>query len=132
MTQKNHRNGRHNCGNAGDISICQNCGAHPGDQPTNWKPDHDTQEAKADTGKLRPTLVPASLVPAVAAIREYGCAKYHDPENWRKVEPQRYRDALYRHWLAYLSGEEIDEESGLPHLWHLACNAAFLIELEAR
>lgn len=88
------------------------------------------QEAKADAGKPRPTLVPVSLNEAVTAVREYGCAKYHDPENWRKVEPQRYRDALYRHWLAYLKGEKLDKESGLPHLWHLACNAAFLIEME--
>ena len=88
-------------------------------------------EAKADKGKVRPTLVPPSLMFAVAAIREYGCQKYKDPENWRMVEPQRYKDALYRHWLAYLSGEEIDKESGRPHLWHLACNVAFLIELEA-
>lgn len=88
------------------------------------------QEAKADAGKPRPTLVPSSLIEAVTAIREYGCAKYHDPDNWKKVEPQRYRDALYRHWLAYLKGEERDEESGLPHLWHLACNAAFLIDME--
>ena len=88
------------------------------------------QEAKADAGKPRPTLVPVSLIRAVAEIREYGCRKYHDPENWRKVEPQRYRDALYRHWMAYLEGEEVDKESGLPHLWHLACNVAFLIEME--
>lgn len=93
-------------------------------------PMENKQEAKADAGKPRPTLVPASLVNAVAAIREYGCQKYHDPENWRKVEPQRYRDALYRHWLAYLGGEEKDEESGLPHLWHMACNLAFLIEMD--
>lgn len=86
--------------------------------------------AKADAGKPRPTLVPVSLIEAVTAIREYGCKKYHDPENWRQVEPQRYRDALYRHWLAYLRGEKTDTESGLPHLWHLACNAAFLIEME--
>lgn len=89
-----------------------------------------TQEAKADAGKIRPTLVPVSLIASVAAVREYGCRKYRDPDNWRKVEPQRYRDALFRHWLAYLRGEERDEESGLPHLWHLACNAAFLIEME--
>ena len=50
-------------------------------------------EAKADSGKIRPTLVPASLVMAVANVREYGCKKYHDPENWKKVEPQRYLDA---------------------------------------
>lgn len=88
------------------------------------------QEAKADSGKLRPTLVPVSLILAVAAIREYGCAKYHDPDNWRRVEPERYRDAAYRHWLAYLSGQHYDPESRLPHLWHCACNLAFLIELE--
>ena len=87
-------------------------------------------DAKADKGKVRPTLVPTSLMLAVANVREYGCQKYKDPENWKKVEPQRYKDALYRHWLAYLGGEEFDQESGLPHLWHLACNAAFLIEME--
>ena len=87
-------------------------------------------EAKADKGKARPTLVPPSLVMAVAKVREYGCQKYKDPENWRKVEPQRYRDALYRHFLAYLSGEKCDNESGLPHLWHMACNVAFLVDLE--
>lgn len=88
------------------------------------------QQAKADGGKLRPTLCPIGLIEAVTAIREYGCKKYHDPDNWRNVEPQRYRDALYRHWLEYLKGEKTDKESGLPHLWHLACNAAFLIEME--
>lgn len=86
--------------------------------------------AKADHGKPRPTLVPPSLVMAVARIREYGCQKYTDPENWKQVEPQRYRDALYRHLLAYLRGEHNDPESGLPHLWHMACNIAFLIEME--
>mgnify|MGYP003376837873 CR=1 FL=1 len=88
------------------------------------------QQAKADAGKPRPTLVPVSLIEAVTAVRMYGNEKYHDPENWRQVEPQRYQDALYRHWLSYLKGEQCDPESGLPHLWHLACNAAFLIEME--
>lgn len=90
------------------------------------------KEAKYDQGKLRPTLVPASLIIATASVREYGCSKYHDPDNWRKVEPQRYQDALYRHWLAYLMGERNDPESGLPHLWHIACNVAFLIDLEGK
>lgn len=93
--------------------------------------DRADQSAKTDAGKIRPTLVPPALVEAVAAVREYGCSKYHAPDNWRRVEPQRYRDALYRHWLAYLKNPEAcDPESGLPHLWHLACNAAFLIEME--
>ena len=93
--------------------------------------DRADQSAKTDAGKIRPTLVPPALVEAVAAVREYGCSKYHDPNNWRRVEPQRYRDAAYRHWLAYLKNPEAcDPESGLPHLWHLACNAAFLIEMD--
>ena len=89
------------------------------------------QTIKADAGKLKPSLVPTSLIRAVADIRQYGVEKYGDPENWRAVEPQRYRDALYRHWLEYLDDPKgVDKESGKPHLWHLACNAAFLIELE--
>ena len=89
------------------------------------------QKAKADDGKLRLTLVPRRIIWAIAAIREYGNRKYGDPENWRQVEPQRYRDAAYRHFLAYLDDPAgADPESGLPHLWHLACNIAFLIEME--
>ena len=90
----------------------------------------DDQQAKADQGKPRPSLCPVSLIEAVTAVRMFGLQKYHDPDNWKQVEPERYRDALYRHWLAYLKGEKYDQESGLPHLWHLACNAAFLIEME--
>lgn len=89
------------------------------------------QEAKADRGKPKLTLVPPRIIYDVAAVREYGVRKYRDPENWKRVEIQRYRDALARHVLAYLAGpKDKDEESGLPHLWHVACNVAFLCELE--
>lgn len=89
------------------------------------------QTAKADEGKPRLTLVPRRIIWAIATIREYGNRKYHDPENWRQVEKERYRDAAYRHFMKYLDDPEgCDEESGLPHLWHLACNIAFLCEME--
>ena len=92
---------------------------------------HNNQEAKADMGKPRLTLVPRRILYDVARIREYGNKKYGDPNNWKKVEPERYRDAMMRHMCAYLDNpESVDEESGLPHLWHLACNVAFLCELE--
>jgi hypothetical protein len=33
--------------------------------------------------------------------------------------------------LAYVNDNDSkDEESGLPHLWHIACNVAFLCELD--
>ena len=89
----------------------------------------DVQEAKADSGKPRPSLVPPALIRGVDAIREYGCRKYSDPDNWRRVEPQRYWDALLRHVLAaWDDWQAVDPESGMPHLWHIACNAAFLMQ----
>ena len=88
------------------------------------------QTAKADAGKLLLSLVPCEIVRNIAAVRAYGNRKYGDPENWRQVEPRRYMDALYRHLLAFIENPEgVDAESGLPHLWHLSCNAAFLCEM---
>jgi len=93
----------------------------------------NSQEAKADSGKLRLTLVPRAIIRAIAEIRMYGTKKYHDPDNWKLVKKERYRDAAFRHFLSYLDEPKgVDEESGLPHLWHLACNIAFLCELEAK
>lgn len=88
------------------------------------------QSAKADNGKLELSLVNPELVKAVAEVRMYGTEKYGDSENWRKVEPKRYVDALYRHLLAYIEGNEVDEESGLSHLAHMACNLSFLLDKE--
>lgn len=89
------------------------------------------QTAKADAGKLRLTLVPMQILRDIARVRMYGVQKYEDPDNWRRVEPERYRDALMRHLIEYTEDPgSIDEESGLPHLWHAACNIAFLCAME--
>jgi hypothetical protein len=93
--------------------------------------DNSNQAAKSDAGKAPISLVPMDAVWAVSWIRKYGNEKYHDPDNWIEVEPERYRDAMMRHLLRYLEDpESIDEESGYPHLWHAACNMFFLISLE--
>ena len=89
--------------------------------------------AKQDKGKAKLSLVPRRIIWDVATIREYGNNKYPDggPDNWRTVDVTRYRDAAYRHFLRYLDDPHgVDDESGLPHLWHLACNIAFLCEME--
>lgn len=92
----------------------------------------DEQAVKADAGKLRLTLVPHEVIRAIARVRMYGTEKYGDPENWRCVEVERYRDALLRHTLAYLEEPQgVDEESGLHHWEHMACNVAFIAEMEA-
>ena len=87
--------------------------------------------AKSDDGKPKLDLVPRQILYDIARVREYGNEKYGDPENWRTVEPERYRNAAFRHLLQYLDDPYgNDKESGLPHLWHLACNVAFLCEME--
>lgn len=89
--------------------------------------------AKQDYGKAKLTLVPRRILWDVAAIREYGNNKYPEggPDNWKAVEVDRYRDATFRHLSYYLDDPYgVDKESGFPHLWHLACNIAFLCEME--
>lgn len=89
------------------------------------------QTAKQDAGKLQITLVPTQIIRDIAEVRMYGNKKYGSADNWKNVEPVRYRDALMRHLLAYIDDpKSIDAESGLPHLWHAACNMAFLCEME--
>lgn len=91
------------------------------------------QTIKADNGKPKLSLVPPEIIRDIAVIREYGNNKYPEggKDNWKSVEPERYRDAAFRHLLAYIEDPEgTDEESGFPHLWHLACNVAFLCQIE--
>lgn len=88
-------------------------------------------EAKADRGKPHPSYVPVEIIEAVMRVREYGNAKYHDPDNWRTVEPQRYHEALLRHVLrAWTDPYAVDPESGLMHIEHVACNIAFLLAMK--
>ena len=93
------------------------------DKPSN-------QQAKADQGKPHPSYVPVALIEGVMAVREIGTKKYGDPDNWKQVEPERYHEALLRHVLAIWEDPyAVDPESGLLHLEHICCNAAFLLEM---
>ena len=93
--------------------------------------DKPNQQAKADQGKPCPSLCPVSLIDAVTAVRMFGLKKYHDPDNWKQVEPERYHQAMLRHILAAWNDPyKIDPESGLPHIAHVATNIAFLLEME--
>jgi hypothetical protein len=86
---------------------------------------------KYDAGKLRYSLVPTEALRGLAEVLTFGAEKY-EPNSWQEVEnaEERYLDALIRHIEAYRSGEALDQESGLHHLKHAACNVAFLIYFE--
>lgn len=88
------------------------------------------QEAKLDNGKMRISIVPLQIVSDIAEVREYGIKKYSDPDNWKRVEIERYANALFRHFQAFLRDPaSVDDESGIEHYKHMACNMAFICEL---
>ena len=93
----------------------------------------DSQDIKKDAGKPEIDLVPLDIVEGIAWTRMYGNKKYPgNTNNWKKVDPRRYRNALARHLIEYLKDPYgNDKESGLPHLWHIATNAAFLCSLDS-
>lgn len=66
----------------------------------------------------------------IAEIREYGNTKYGDSENWKRVEMQRYIDAMFRHMVEFVrDNDSVDEESGFAHYKHMACNMAFICHM---
>jgi hypothetical protein len=91
---------------------------------------NNNQQAKADSGKPNLSLVPKEIIYEIEKVRSFGVKKYKDPDNWKKVELERYHQALLRHTLAIWNDINArDKESGLLHLSHIACNVAFILEL---
>jgi hypothetical protein len=86
---------------------------------------------KYDDGKRNWMLVPWKALEEVVKVMELGARKY-GRFNWQELEePQRrYGEAAMRHLVAWMKGEKMDPESGLPHLAHLGCNALFLLWFE--
>jgi hypothetical protein len=92
-------------------------------------PTERNQEIKADGGKLRLELIPTSTITSLGRVLTYGAQKY-SANSWRQVERERYVGAILRHLVAYIDDPNgVDEESGLRHIEHVLCNAAFLNEM---
>lgn len=91
-------------------------------------PIEKVEGIKYDSNKLRYDLIPPEATSALARVLTYGAAKY-GPNNWQQLDDftARYTAALMRHLEAWRGGEEVDSESGLPHLEHALCNLAFLV-----
>lgn len=75
-------------------------------------------------------VFPYSIM-AIGAVIKKGAEKYPDPNNWKLVDDaeNKYRDALMRHLIKFLLGQNVDDETGQPHLAHMVWNALALLEL---
>jgi hypothetical protein len=81
---------------------------------------------KFDGGKTRHELLDDDAIEGLARVLTFGAQKYA-ADNWRKgIEWRRLIGAARRHLAAFSRGEDLDPESGLPHLDHLACCVMFL------
>lgn len=82
---------------------------------------------KDDGEKPRVDLVPPEAVFALATVFTYGANKYSD-RNWEGgMRWGRVFAAMMRHAWAWWRGEDLDPESGYPHVWHVLACAAMLV-----
>lgn len=72
-------------------------------------------------------LVPTDAIRGMAAVLKIGMEKYAE-RNWEKGAYYSVPYAsLMRHLMSFWEGENLDSESGRPHLEHVLTNAAFLL-----
>lgn len=84
---------------------------------------------KDDGEKIRVELISPMWLLGIAKVLTFGAKKYA-AHNWRKgIEISRLIGAALRHILAFLMGEDIDPDSGLPHLHCASCELMFASEL---
>lgn len=81
---------------------------------------------KHDNNKPRMDLIDPSFLEGLAEVLTFGAKKY-DAHNWRGgLQYSRLIASAYRHLGAINRGEDVDIESSLPHVYHLACCVMFL------
>ena len=86
---------------------------------------------KHDKKKPRYSLLDRAFVWGIVKVLEFGAEKY-EVNNWRKgFQYSRILDAAQRHLDEFSQGNRLDEETGLPHLYHLGCCIMFLSRFDA-
>lgn len=81
---------------------------------------------KFDQDKPRVDLLDSLALEGIAKVLGFGAKKYA-AHNWRGgIAYSRLMGAAMRHLFAIQRGEDVDPESGLPHVDHLGCCWMFL------
>lgn len=106
--------------------ICRDCGfSFKG--PHHHEPDHTAIARHFDEGKVRMELVPYDAINVIARAFGYGATKYGDYNYLKGMLWLKLFGSTLRHLFKWSVGEDIDKESGLPHLGHAACDILMLI-----
>lgn len=87
---------------------------------------------RKDEGKPRTDLIPTDALLELSKLYAVGATKYAD-RNWERGMPfSKVYGPLTRHLFKWWMGENIDSESGLSHMTHVAWNAIALMTYEIR
>lgn len=76
-------------------------------------------------------LIPPIAMEHTALVHKLGADKY-GAWNWRdnQVSAITYVNAILRHLNAWRDGEDLDPESGISHIAHIACSCNILMDAE--
>ncbi|MDQ6721209.1 MAG: DUF5664 domain-containing protein [Candidatus Dormibacteraeota bacterium] len=99
---------------AGEVRVVSPTGGEKGQKP-----------AQASTLDARALLI-------LAEVGGFGTRKYAPHNYLRGYAWSLSLDALQRHVWAFQAGEDVDPESGLPHMAHAAWHALALVSFHAR
>jgi len=95
-----------------------------------WDP-----KAEAGSRKTPLRLLPRVALEEEAWALELGARKYGE-WNWREADRRPratvYGEAVLRHVIAWMDGENLDEESGRSHLAHARAGLGILLDAMAR
>jgi hypothetical protein len=87
-------------------------------------------------GAIGATKTPLALIPPYAMeqtawVHRLGAEKYGS-YNWRQtgVCATTYVAAIMRHLNAWRDGEDLDPESGISHMAHVACSCNILLDAQ--
>lgn len=81
---------------------------------------------KNDQGKAPIHFLTREFIEGVAQAQGYGAKKYDAYNFCKGLSHTRLLDAAFRHLFAYTWGEDIDAESGIPHIFLAGANLNML------
>lgn len=106
---------------------CDYCGGIVQPEPEAY----ELNDPKGAAGALKTPLglIPPYAMEQTAWVHKFGASKY-GPFNWRDtgVCASTYINAIMRHLNAWRDGEDLDPESGISHLAHIACSCNIMMD----
>ena len=85
----------------------------------------NNKSIRDNKGKLKWSLVHFKSLFGLVRVLEHGAEEY-GIDNWKiDLDKKEILESLIRHATAIMDGDEIDEDSKLPHIDHVMANAMF-------